>query len=111
MSMENVSKKKMSEPKGITMAAAKFIYKQIIRTDKNPLDVVDEFDLWMADEWTHVGFCILACLDSQKLVETYKKGNTKVFDSIVGKTIKMSNMTVEPELIRELLPLIIAVHF
>lgn len=99
------------ENKGISMAAAKFVYKQMIGSDKNPLDVVNEFDLWMVDEWTHVGFCILTCLESQKLVETYKKGNLKVFDSLIGKTIKMSNMTVDPELIRELMPGIIERHF
>jgi Asp-tRNA(Asn)/Glu-tRNA(Gln) amidotransferase B subunit len=96
---------------GITMAAAKFVYNKIKGTDKDPLDVVNEFDLWMVDEWTHVGICCLVCIDNQKLVDTYKKGNVKVFDSLVGKSIKMANMTVDPELIRELLPLIIQVHF
>ncbi len=96
---------------GITMAAAKFVYNKIKGSDKNPLDVVNEFDLWLADEWTHVGFCCLTCIESQKLVEQYKKGNLKVFDSLVGKTIKMANMTVDPELVRELLPLIIQAHF
>ena len=96
---------------GITMAAAKFVYNKIKGTDKSPLDVVIEYDLWLVDEWTHVGFCCLTCIDNQKLVDTYKKGNNKVFDSLVGKTIKMANMTVDPELVRELLPLIIQVHF
>lgn len=96
---------------GITMAAAKWVYKHISGTDKNPIDVVNEFDLWLVDEWTHVGICCIVCLENQKLVDTYKKGNVKVFDSLVGKTIKMANMTVDPELVRELLPLIIQVHF
>lgn len=100
-----------AEVQSITMTAAKFVYKQIIGTDKNPIDVVEEHNLWLADEWTHVGFCCLVCLESQKLVETYKKGNNKVFDSLVGKVIKMANMTVDPELIRELLPGIIERHF
>jgi Asp-tRNA(Asn)/Glu-tRNA(Gln) amidotransferase B subunit len=96
---------------GITMAAAKFVYNKIKGTNQDPLDVVNEFDLWMVDEWTHVGICCLVCIDNQKLVDTFKKGNVKVFDSLVGKSIKMANMTVDPELIRELLPLIIQVHF
>lgn len=99
------------DSRGITMAAAKFVYNKIKGTDKNPLDVVNEHDLWLADEWTHVGFCCIVCLENQKLVDTYKKGNVKVFDSLVGKTIKLANMTVDPELVRELLPLIIQVHF
>lgn len=93
------------------MAAAKFVYKQISWTDKNPIDVVNELDLWLADEWTHLGFCILVCLENQKLVDNYKKGNVKVFDALLGKVIKMANMTVDPELVRELLPLVIAAHF
>jgi Asp-tRNA(Asn)/Glu-tRNA(Gln) amidotransferase B subunit len=108
-----------SDGKGITAAAAKFIYRAYAEhfktfgtvLEKTPEEIADECDLWLADEWTHVGFCILVCLENQKLVDTYKKGNTKVFDALVGKTIKMANMTVDPELVRELLPVIIAAHF
>ncbi len=107
------------ETRGITMAAAKFVYKQIVERHKNgedtslisPTDLVDEYELWMSDEWTHVGFCIIVCLDSAKLIDTYKKGNQKVFESLVGKTIKAANMTVDAELIRELLPGIINAYF
>lgn len=60
------------------MAAAKFVYKQIMGTDKNPIDVVNEHDLWLVDEWAHVGHCIVLSLENQKLVETYKKDNQKV---------------------------------
>jgi Asp-tRNA(Asn)/Glu-tRNA(Gln) amidotransferase B subunit len=101
------------------MAAAKFIYNKYVEhfrkhntyLEKTPRELVDEYDLWMVDEWTHVGICCVVCIDNQKLVDTYKKGNVKVFDSLVGKSIKMANMTVDPELVRELLPLIIQVHF
>lgn len=77
----------------------------------SPEEIADAKDLWLADEWTHVGYCIVVCLENQKLVEAYKKGNAKVFDALLGKTIKLSNMTVDPELIRELLPLIISAYF
>lgn len=104
---------------GITMAAGKFVYKQIVERHKsgedtsniNPIDLVNEQDLWLADEWTHVGFCILTCLDNPKLIDSYNKGNQKVMDALLGKTIKFANMTVDAELVKELLPLIIAAHF
>ncbi len=105
--------------RGITMTAAKFIYRLIVEKNKQGedtsniqiIDLIEEHGLWLADEWTHLGCCIVVCLENQKLVENYKKGNQKVFEALVGKTIKYANMTVEPELIRELLPLVIDVHF
>jgi Asp-tRNA(Asn)/Glu-tRNA(Gln) amidotransferase B subunit len=105
--------------RGITLAAGKFIYRQIVERHKRGEDtsnlsinqMVDDQELWLVDEWAHLGCCIVICLENTKLVETYKKGNQKVFESLVGKTIKYANMTVEPELIRELLPLVIEAHF
>lgn len=107
------------DSRGITMAAGKFVYKQLVDRYKqgedtsniSPLSLVEEQDLWLADEWTHVGFCILTCLDNTKLIDSYNKGNIKVMDALLGKTIKMANMTVDAELVRELLPLIIQAHF
>ena len=106
-------------PHGITMAAGKFVYRQLVERWKKGEDVsdasiaqlVDEQDLWLVDEWTHLGCCIVICLENAKLVENYKKGNQKVFEALVGKTIKYANMTVDAELIRELLPLVIEAHF
>lgn len=107
------------EERGITMAAAKFIYKQIVERHKkgedtstiSPTDLVEEQQLWLADEWTHVGFCILTCLENPKLIESYNKGNHKVMDALLGKTIKAANMTVDAELVKELLPGIIEAYF
>jgi Asp-tRNA(Asn)/Glu-tRNA(Gln) amidotransferase B subunit len=97
--------------KSITMAAAKFVYKQMKgKPELSALDIVEQHDLWMVDEWTHVGLCCLVCLDSPKLVESFKK-NPKILDSLLGKVMKLSNMTVDPELVKELLPLIIEAHF
>jgi Asp-tRNA(Asn)/Glu-tRNA(Gln) amidotransferase B subunit len=101
------------------MAACKFVYKQIVERFKkgedtstiNPIDLVEEQELWLADEWTHVGFCIITCLENPKLIETYNKGNHKVMDALLGKTIKAANMTVDAELIKELLPGIIMAYF
>lgn len=109
----------MNEGKGITLAAAKFVYKTLVERHKkgedtsnlSVEDLVNEYDLWMADEWSHVGYCIVSCLDNVKLIESYNKGNVKVMDSLIGKTIKLSNMTVDPELIKELMPLIINCYF
>lgn len=93
------------------MAAAKFVYKQLIgKPDLTPLDVVIEHDLWLVDEWTHLGLCIVVCLENPKLIQSFQK-NPKILDSLLGKVIKLSNMTVDPELIRELLPLVIEAHF
>ncbi len=98
----------------ITGAAAKFIYKAL-RDAKDPnltaLDVVKEHNLWLVDEWTHIGFIILTCLDNSKLIASYNKGNVKVLDALIGKTIKMGNMTVDAEYVKEMLPIIIEVYF
>ena len=107
------------DPKTITMAAAKSIYKELAARNAAGEDtseielitLVEERGLWLSDEWTHVGHCILVCLDNKKLIDNYNKGNKKVLDTLLGKTIKAANMTVDPELVRELLPLIIERHF
>lgn len=105
--------------KSITFIAFRFVYKLLVDKWKNGndtsdikvLDLIEENDLWMADEWDHVGYCVVTCLDNPKLIESFNKGNVKVLDALLGKTIKFSNSTVEPELIKELLPLIIERHF
>lgn len=107
------------ETKGITNGAAKSIYKELVERGKagedtstiEVLDLIEEQDLWLSDEWTHVGNCIVVCLDNKKLIDNYNKGNIKVLDALIGKTIKAANSTVDAELIKELMPLIIAVHF
>jgi len=103
----------------ITMAAAKYVYKHLVELHKkgedtsnfNIINFVDENHLWMVDEWTHVGCCIVVCLDNAKLIDSLNKGQNKVLESLIGKTIKYANMTVDAELIRELLPIIIEVYF
>lgn len=97
---------------GISTAAAKVIYKKMVEANKkgvelNPADLAEADDLWLSDEWTHVGMCVLVCLDNKKLANNYKLGQTKVLDTLVGKTIKFANMTVDGELIKELMPNII----
>lgn len=109
----------MMNENGITMAAAKFVYKHLVELHKkgedtssiSPTDIVNEYELWMVDEWSHLGYCIVTCLESSKLVETYLKGNKKVLDSLIGKTIKLANMTVDAEYIKELMPLVIEKYF
>jgi Asp-tRNA(Asn)/Glu-tRNA(Gln) amidotransferase B subunit len=97
---------------GISPAAAKLIYKQMVEGNERgeelqPTQLAEAQGLWIADEWTHVGMCILVCLDNKKLANNYKSGQLKVLDTLVGKTIKFANMTVDGELIKELMPLII----
>lgn len=97
---------------GISAAAAKIIYKKMVEAKKNgveldPADLAESESLWIADEWTHVGMCIVVCLDNPKLVNNYKLGQIKILDTLVGKTIKFANMTVDGELIKELMPHII----
>lgn len=104
----------MSDGRGISGSAAKFVYKQMVDRHNlgiNPEDIVNEYDLWLVDEWTHVGCCIVVCLENLKLVEGYKKGNQKLADALVGRTMKFANMTVDAELIRELMPLIINAYW
>ena len=96
--------------RGITMSGAKAVYKILVeRGDPNldPADIVEELDLWLEDEWTHVGCIIVVCLENMKLVEGYKKGNKKLADALIGRTMKYASNRVDAELIRELLPLII----
>lgn len=105
--------------RGISQAAGKLVYRKLAdlfdRTTNTPttktvLEVVEENDLWIADDWTHVGLCIVICLENKKLVNNYKAGQTKVLDTLVGKTIKFANMTVDGEYIKELMPLIIQAY-
>lgn len=108
-----------AESKGITLAAAKSIYKEVVARTRAGEDtsqiefinLVEDQQLWVVDEWSHVGYCILVCLDNKKLIDNYHKGNKKVLDTLIGKTIKAANMTVDAELIKELMPLIIDHHF
>jgi Asp-tRNA(Asn)/Glu-tRNA(Gln) amidotransferase B subunit len=96
--------------KGISKSAAKFVYSILVdrkNLESKPEDIVNEYDLWLADEWAHVGCCIVVCLDNMKLVEGYKKGNKKLADALVGRTMKFANMTIDAELVQELMPLII----
>ncbi len=99
------------------MAAAKAIHRICVEHYRqtgehlSPEQVAEEHDLWIADEWTHVGHCILTCLENPKLIENYRKGNPKILDVLVGKTLKSANMTVDPALVRELMPLIIERHW
>jgi Asp-tRNA(Asn)/Glu-tRNA(Gln) amidotransferase B subunit len=100
---------------GISLAAAKIIYKKMVEANKHgqeldPAEIAEADGLWISDEWTHVGMCIVICLDNKKLVQAYRSGQTKVLDTLVGKTIKFANMTVDGELIKELMPLIIAAY-
>lgn len=98
--------------RGISPAAAKFVYKTIRGTFKSPRDVVEELDLWVVDEWTHVGFCVLVCLENKKIVDSYiKKGDVKLLDTLTGKVMQIANNTVDAKLIKELLPDVIAVNF
>ena len=110
MSMVNVFKT-MSESQSITMAAAKFISQDMMnKPEADPVDIANKHDLWLVDEWTHVGMCVLVCLENEKLVNSFAK-NPKVLDALLGKVIKFANKTVDPELIKELLPLVIKAHF
>ena len=97
------------------MAAAKHIFKMCVEhfnktgaiIDKTPTEMAEEYDLWIADEWTQLGFIIVVCLDNKKLIDSFIKGNNKVLDTLIGKTIKLSNMTAEPDFIKEMIPQVI----
>src|SRR5438445_405051 len=110
--MRSLTKKSDMETSGITLTAAKFLYKGIVEryragedtSNVSLTDLVEEHSLWVADEWSHVGFCIIVCLENSKLIDSYNKGNVKVLDVLIGKTVKFANMTVDPELIKELMP-------
>jgi Asp-tRNA(Asn)/Glu-tRNA(Gln) amidotransferase B subunit len=103
-----------NDTRGISMSAAKFVYRQLVEAQDPHLEVVDlveKFDLWLADEWTHVGSCIVVCLQNDKLVESFQKGNVKILEALIGKTIKLANKAVDAQLIRELMPLIISFYW
>lgn len=105
--------------KGITAAASKFILK-ILRerradgedtSEISIIAIIDEHDLWMCDYWGHLGYCLTTLLENEKMVAGFKKGNAKILDVLVGKTIKSSNMTVDAELITEMIPTVISLYF
>lgn len=103
----------------ITKTACKFILKIAVeyfekngtQIQKSPMEIADEYDLWMVDEWTMLGHIIIVCLDNSKLIESFVKGNAKVLDSLLGKIMKASNYTVDPEYVKEILPLAIEKWF
>jgi Asp-tRNA(Asn)/Glu-tRNA(Gln) amidotransferase B subunit len=114
------SHRTLSPPqRGITMAGAKFIFK--LNADhfnktgqhlkKTIVELADEHDLWMVDGWSHLGYAIVTCLENPKLVDSYNKGNQKVLDTLIGKTVRSANMTVDPELIKDMIPHIITKWF
>lgn len=94
------------------MAAAKFVCKSLFDNyNSTTLQIIDAHNLWIADEWTHLGNVIVVCVENEKLVQVYKNGNTKVLDSLLGKTIQYSNMNVDLQLIKEIIPLVIDTYF
>lgn len=103
------------ETRGITMAGAKFIFRICVEhfnktgqfLEKPAAEIADEHDLWLVDEWTHLGYAIVTCLNNPKLVTSFLKGNTKVLDTLLGMTIRSANMTVDPEYIKEMIPAVI----
>lgn len=105
--------------KGISQSAAKHVYKQIVARSKSgedtscldPKALVEEQDLWLGDMWTHLGHCLVTCVDNPKLVQAYRKGQAKVMETLIGKTVKSANMTVDAELIREMMPDVITRYF
>lgn len=100
---------------GISPAASKIVYKHLVSlynkegkiSDKTVLEVIEELYLWSWDDWTHVGACILVCLENKKLVNNYKAGQDKILDTLVGKTMKLAAGRADGEYIKELMPLII----
>ena len=61
---------------------------------------------------THIGYCILVCLENTKILISYKKnGYVKLLDTLTGKVMQLANNTVGAKFTKELLPNIIAVNF
>jgi Asp-tRNA(Asn)/Glu-tRNA(Gln) amidotransferase B subunit len=69
--------------------------------------LIEKENLWLCDEWGHLGYAIVTCIQNEKLVKSYCAGKIKLLDNLIGITIKNSNMTLQPELVKELLPKII----
>lgn len=114
-----LSHKKLVDNRGITMAACKFIYRLYVDhfdktgqyLEKTVTELAEEYDLWVVDGWSHLGYAIVTCLENPKLIDSYNKGNQKVLDTLIGKTVRSANMTVDPELIKEIIPHIITKWF
>jgi len=103
--------------RGISATAAKTVYRLLVESYRatgqcpDVYDIVESNDLWLSDEWTHVGHVVLTCLGNQKLIEQYHKGNVKTLDVLLGKTLKAANMTLDAGLVRDLVPLVIERHW
>lgn len=72
--------------RGISQSAAKHVYKQMAARYK-----AGEEDLWLGDMWTHLGYCITICLENPKLVQAFSKGQAKIMETLIGKTVKAAN--------------------
>lgn len=103
----------------ITQGAAKFIWKTYVNfhkengsiLNKTPTEIVIENNLWLVDEWSHFGYCIVSCLENPKMIESYKKGKHQVIDSLIGKAVKSSSLTTDPIFLKELMPIVIERYF
>ena len=104
---------------GITPGAAKHLMKfyiEELRTTGtasalSPTELVDSQHLWMADGWTHLGCCLVVCLNNSKMVEQYVGGKVKILDNLIGMTVKFSNMTVDASIVKEMMPIVIETYF
>lgn len=104
---------------GITPSAAKFIMKFYldefnktgIVSAISPIQLVEQYDLYIADGWTILGYCIVTCLNNSKLLDQYLGGKIKMLDTLVGMTVKLSNMTADAATIKDLLPVVIERYF
>lgn len=105
--------------KGITYTAGKLLYRTIVERYKagedtsqlDPADLAEEMGLWLADEWTHLGHCLVTCIENPKLVKAFQAGQTKVLQTLIGKAMKSANMTVDAEVLQEMLPWVIERYF
>ena len=96
---------KLFEEKKITDNTAKEVMIKII-TEKNfsPIEYIKSNNLIMKSDILQIeAWCKKAIVESSDAVESYKHGNEKSLNFIVGKVMQLSNKTANPDVVRKIL--------
>ncbi|MBI4159141.1 Asp-tRNA(Asn)/Glu-tRNA(Gln) amidotransferase subunit GatB [Candidatus Woesearchaeota archaeon] len=96
---------KLFEDKKITDNTAKEVMIKII-TEKNfsPLKYIETNNLIMKSDTSQIEeWCKKAIEESSDAVESYKNGNEKSLNFLVGKIMELSNKTANPDVARKIL--------
>lgn len=85
--------------KGITNATAKFVFKEVFLTGKNPRDIVEENNLWQITDVKEIESIIdKVIINCPKEVSRFVAGEEKIIGFLIGKIMKESNNRIDGSL-------------